>query len=138
MHQAIVVPVIVVELLRHLTSSIALSGVATLGYHHLPFISTMIRRGRAEGWLRQPIEVLPRWATFHGVAFNGVKIGPLPGFEERGSTVIADHDLEGGKVQPLLVVPKELIISRQNIELLAKSDHHLREVLEAIGDFGRV
>ncbi|CAO2651989.1 Nn.00g002720.m01.CDS01 [Neocucurbitaria sp. VM-36] len=97
----------------------------------------MIRRGRTEGWLKQPIDALPRWATFHGVVFNGVKIGPLPGFEERGSTVIANRDLEGGKTEPLLVVPKELIISRQNIELLAKADRHLRDVLEALGDFGR-
>jgi hypothetical protein len=98
----------------------------------------MIRRGRTEGWLKQPIDVLPRWASFHGVAFNGVNIGPLPGFEDRGSTVIADEKLHGGNVKPLLVVPKELIISRENIELIAKSDHHLREVLDAIGDFGRV
>ncbi|KAJ8111769.1 hypothetical protein OPT61_g5712 [Boeremia exigua] len=97
----------------------------------------MIRTGRSEGWLRQPIETLPTWASFHGVSFNGIKIGPLPGFEDRGSTVIADRELEGGKVEPLLVVPKELIISRQNIELLAKSDRHLREVLDAAGDFGR-
>jgi hypothetical protein len=31
-----------------------------------------------------------------------------------------------------------LIISRSNIELLAKADHHLQEVLSANGDFGRV
>lgn len=98
----------------------------------------MIRRGRQEGWLKQPIDALPSWATFHGVKLNGVKIGPLPGFEERGSTVIADHVLHGGKVDPLLVVPKDLIISRANIELLAKSDRHLRQILEANGDFGRV
>lgn len=98
----------------------------------------MIRTGRAEGWLKQPIETLPKWAAFHGVSFNGIKVGPLPGLEDRGSTVIADRELEGGKVEPLLVVPKELIISRQNIELIAKSDHHLRELLEATGDFGRV
>ena len=98
----------------------------------------MIQRGRKEGWLKEPIDALPRWAKFHGVEFNGVKVGPLPGFEERGSTVIADRKLEGGKVEPLLVVPKDLIISRLNIELLARSDRHLREVLEAIGDFGRV
>jgi hypothetical protein len=98
----------------------------------------MIRTGRTQGWLTQPIESLPTWSTFHGVAFNGVKVGPLPGLEERGSTVIADRELQGGKVEPLLVVPKELIISRQNIELLAKSDRHLRELLEALGDFGRV
>ncbi|KNG45711.1 set domain containing protein [Stemphylium lycopersici] len=97
----------------------------------------MIRRGRAEGWLKQPIEALPTWATFHGVRFNNVKVGPLPGYEERGSTVIARQKLQGGNVEPLLVVPKELIISRQNIALVSKSDHHLRELLEALGDFGR-
>ena len=98
----------------------------------------MIRRGRAEGWLKQPIEDLPKWAEFHGVNFNGIKIGPLPGFEDRGSTVIASRPLNGGQESPLLVVPKELIISRQTVELLAKSDQHLREVLGALGDFGRV
>lgn len=98
----------------------------------------MIKRGRHEGWLKQPIDALPTWATFHGVTFHSIKIGPLAGFEERGSTVIAQKELEGSSVEPLLVVPKELIISRANIELFAKSDHHLREVLEAIGDFGRV
>ncbi|KAH3951728.1 hypothetical protein HBI56_080050 [Parastagonospora nodorum] len=97
----------------------------------------MIKRGRQEGWLKEPIESLPRWATFHGVNFNHVKIGPLPGFEERGSTVIASRELQGGSVEPLLIVPKDLIISRTNIELFARADRHLREVLEAIGEFGR-
>jgi hypothetical protein len=101
-------------------------------------LAAMIRRGRAEGWLRQPIDVLPRWASFHGVEFNHVKIGPLPGYESRGSTVIADQKLVGGSVEPLIIVPKELIVSRRNIKLFSKSDHHLREVLEALGDFGRV
>ncbi|KAF2126801.1 SET domain-containing protein [Dothidotthia symphoricarpi CBS 119687] len=96
----------------------------------------MIRRGRTEGWLKQPIEALPRWAAFHGVSFEGIRIGPLPGFENRGSTVIADRELEGGKVEPLLVVPRDLIISRQNIEVLAKADRNLREVLDVLGDFG--
>jgi hypothetical protein len=104
----------------------------------ITFRANMIKRGREEGWLKEPIATLPIWATFHGVKFNDVKIGPLPGFEERGSTVIAARGLQGGSVEPLLVVPKELIISRENIELLARSDRHLREVLEAIGDFGRV
>jgi hypothetical protein len=98
----------------------------------------MIRRGRQEGWLKEPIDVLPKWAAFNGVKFNGVKIGPLPGYEDRGSTVIADRQLTGGTVESLLVVPKDLIISRANIDLFAKADRHLREVLAAIGDFGRV
>ena len=97
----------------------------------------MIRRGRKEGWLREPVEGLPAWASFHGVKFNGIKIGPLPGYEDRGSTVIADRDLDGDTELPLMTIPKELILSKENIELLAKSDHHLRDVLHALGDFGR-
>jgi hypothetical protein len=98
----------------------------------------MIKRGRREGWLKEPIEALPTWATFHGVKAIGVTIGPLAGFEERGSTVIAARDLQCSNIEPLLFVPRDLIISRENIELLARSDRHLREVLEAIGEFGRV
>jgi hypothetical protein len=98
----------------------------------------MFRRGRQEGWLKEPIEALPTWATFHGVKFNSVKVGPLPGFEERGSTVIAAHKLQGTDAEPLVVVPKDLIISRANIDLFAKADRHLQQVLDAIGEFGRV
>jgi hypothetical protein len=97
----------------------------------------MIKRGRIEGWLKRPISEFPTWAKFNSAKFNSVRIGPLPGFEQRGSTVIADRDLTGGKEEPLLVVPKELIVSRQNIELCAKADQHLHEVLDAAGDFGR-
>lgn len=101
-------------------------------------LGNMFKRGRAEGWLRRPIDALPLWAEFHGVRFNGIKVGSIPGLEDRGSTVIADRDLAGGKEDPLMVVPKDLIISRQNIEIIAKADHHLKEVLDAVGDFGRV
>lgn len=77
------------------------------------------------------------WAEFHGVRFNSIKVGPLSGFEDRGSTVIADRNLNGGQEEPLMVVPKELILSRQNIELYAKSDAHLRELLDSLGEFAR-
>jgi hypothetical protein len=96
----------------------------------------MIRRGRAEGWLKEPVEGLPTWATFRGVQFNGIKVGALPGFEHRGSTVIAQSDLASGQA-PLMSVPKDLILSRENVDLIAKSDHHLRELLQALGEFGR-
>ncbi|KAF2710208.1 SET domain-containing protein [Pleomassaria siparia CBS 279.74] len=97
----------------------------------------MFKRGREEGWLKRPIDTLPIWAQFHGVKFHGIEIGVMKGLEDRGSTVIAAHDLAGGGEGPLIFVPKELIISRQNIELMAKADQHLRQVLDAIGDFGR-
>ena len=98
----------------------------------------MFKRGRAEGWLRQPIEDLPVWAKFNGVKFNGIKIGPMPGLEDRGSTVIAARDLKGGDEDHLMIVPRDLIISRQNIDIIANADHHLKAVLDATGDFGRV
>lgn len=98
----------------------------------------MIRRGRTEGWLKRPVDTLPAWAEFNDVTFNSIKIGPVPGLEHRGSAVISDRDLVGGKEDFLMRVPKELIVSRQNIELFAKSDLHLKEALEAAGDFGRV
>jgi hypothetical protein len=98
----------------------------------------MIRRGRREGWLKRPITEFPPWAEFNGIKFNGVEIGPLPGFEHRGSTVIADRPLASSKEEPLIVVPQDLIISRQNIEVFAKSDQHLKELLDALGEFGRV
>lgn len=97
----------------------------------------MIRRGRTEGWLREPIEGLPTWASFHGVNFNDIQVGPLPGFEERGSTVIAARKLSGEEEEPLMTIPKELILSKQTVELIAKADQHLREVLQALDDFGR-
>lgn len=97
----------------------------------------MIRRGRTEGWLREPVQSLPTWASFHGVKFHGIKVGPLPGFEDRGSTVIAARELAGEEAEPLMTIPKELILSKQNIELMAKSDQHLRELLYVLDDFGR-
>ena len=98
----------------------------------------MIRRGRQEGWLRQPIDTLPRWAEFNAATFNGIKIGPLPGLEHQGSAVIADRDLDGDNEQPLMVVPKDLIISRDNIAIFAKADQQLKQVLDAVGEFGYV
>ncbi|KAF2748889.1 SET domain-containing protein [Sporormia fimetaria CBS 119925] len=97
----------------------------------------MIGLGRVDGWLKRPVEELSAWAAFHGVTFNGVKFGPLPGFEERGSAVVATRDLTANREEPLILVPRELILSRQNIEVFAKADKHLREVLDAVGDFGR-
>lgn len=98
----------------------------------------MIRRGRTEGWLKTPVESFPAWAEFQGVAFNNVKIGPLPGFEHRGSTVIATRDLVYGKEDPLVVVPRDLILSLSNVNVFAKADQHLKGALEALGEFGRV
>lgn len=117
-----------------LQSSLIWPGIVTAPWATLD----MIKRGRKEGWLKQPVETLPTWAEFNGAKSNGIRIGPMPGLEQRGSTVIATRNLSGGKEDPLIVVPKDLIISKANVELYAKSDQHLKQVLEAAGDFGRV
>jgi len=96
----------------------------------------MIRRGRAQGWLKLPIESLEHWASFNGVQYNGLSVGVIPGQEERGSAIrLASSSSED---KPLMLVPKDLIISKENVYLHAKSDKHLREVLEAVGEFGQV
>jgi len=96
----------------------------------------MIRRGRAQGWLKSPIESLEQWASFNGVQYNGISVGVIPGQEERGSAIRLASSIAEDK--PLMLVPKDLIISEENVYLHAKSDKHLREVLEAVGDFGQV
>lgn len=111
----------------------------TITPEHIPTVSLeMIGEGRTDGWLKRSVETLPAWAEFHGVKFNGIRVGPMPGFEHYGSTVIATRRLVAGQEDPLIVVPKELILSRQNIEVCAKSDQHLKEVLDALGEFGHV
>lgn len=98
----------------------------------------MIRRGRTEGWLKLPISTLPLWAGLNGIALDGISVGPLPGLEDRGSTVIAKKSMEGGNENPLVVVPRDLVLSVENVQTHAKLDKHLRAVLDALGDYGRV
>jgi len=98
----------------------------------------MIRRGRQEGWLKYPINRLEPWAKLSGVTFDGVKIGPLAGFESRGSSVIATRQFDAGPQNPLVVVPQELVLSLRNVQSYAKRCKPFGEILDALGDFGRV
>lgn len=99
----------------------------------------MIRRGRAEGWLRLPIQSLPSWATLNNVQFNGITVAPQRGLEDRGSTVIAQQTLRATEpATALMVVPRDLILSLERVLDHAKYDADFREVLDSLGDFGRV
>lgn len=82
-----------------------------------------------------PIEALPAWAELNNVEFHGVKISSLP--DSKGSRVVAtaEHTEEGAI---LMRIPQELVLSLEKVWIYAKSDHHLREVLEATGDYARV
>jgi hypothetical protein len=98
----------------------------------------MIRDGKQQGWLSLPVDTLSVWAAFNSVAFDGVNIGPLPGKEDRGSTVIAKRSLRGGHEPPLMTIPRDLILSLERIHAHAKSDSDFRAVLDGLGEFGRV
>ena len=95
----------------------------------------MIRTGHREGWLTLPISALPAWARINGCIFDSIKFDSLPG---RGSAVVAGRNLSGGDEKPLLTMPCDLVLSRERVELQAKSDSYLRELLDAVGDYGRV
>jgi hypothetical protein len=97
----------------------------------------MIRRGRQQGWLRAPIETLEQWSTFNGVEYHGIRVGVVEGHEDRGSAIRTIGVLDQAET-PLMRVPRELIVSKENVYLQAKSDQHLRQILEAVGDFGQV
>jgi len=99
----------------------------------------MIRDGKEQGWLRLSIETLQSWALFNDVSFNGVAVGLQKGREDRGSTVIARQKLTADAANvPLMTVPKDLILSMERVREHEKYDRDLREVMEALGEFGRV
>ena len=82
-----------------------------------------------------PIDQLGAWARLNSIEINGLKITTLQG--NRGSGLVATAERPVNN--PLLVtIPKDLILSLENVWLYAKSDKHLRQTLEATGDYSRV
>lgn len=56
---------------------------------------------------------------------------------DRGCGIIAVKDLHGS--EPVLVtVPRDLVVSTENVHIYAKADKHLQDVLDAAGKFSRV
>ncbi|RAL13203.1 SET domain-containing protein [Aspergillus homomorphus CBS 101889] len=98
-----------------------------------------------------PIETLPSWVKLNGVRIESVAFAHLTsGVDDdvdnssKGSAIVATEDRVGGEsalgavdTGVLLTVPPELILSLDTVHAYAKSDRHLREVLEAVGEFGR-
>lgn len=98
----------------------------------------MIRRGKTEGWLQLPSEALLPWAMLNEVSFDLTVPGQVEG---RGGALLAKEDLnadESAESRLLLTVPKDLILSLERVQEHAKVDKDFREVLQCLGDFGRV
>lgn len=81
-------------------------------------------------------ESLPAWAGLCGIQLHGVKFAKL----ENGTGIAATEDQENFESQAriLMTVPPDMVLSLETVHGHAKSDRYLREVLEALGDFGRV
>lgn len=107
----------------------------------------MIRRARQSGHLTLPITSLQPWAQFNGISFNGITCTSIP---NSGSGIVATRDLRSASNEdgasnedvnseaPLMIIPKELVLSLERVRMLALADRDLNEVLEAVGGFGRV
>jgi hypothetical protein len=98
----------------------------------------MITEGRTQGWLRNSLTDFHSWATFNGARLDGVRVGLIKGSELKGASVSATRELSQTPNQNLITVPRDLVLCLEKVEEFAKSDKHLREVLQALGDFGRV
>ena len=82
-----------------------------------------------------PVDQLAAWIRLNNVEFKGVKTTTLQG--NRGSGLVTTTEISTDN--PLLMtVPNELVLSLENVWIYAKSDKHLRQVLEATGDYARV
>ena len=97
-----------------------------------------------------PLEALPAWAKFNSVAIDGVLFGHMKSESDgidKGAAVVAAREQSGAGAEKagnvdrenvLIRVPSEVILSLEGVANYMKSDRYLREVLETLGDFGRV
>ncbi|KAI9724654.1 MAG: hypothetical protein M1828_003523 [Chrysothrix sp. TS-e1954] len=93
----------------------------------------MIRRGKAQGWLSLSRDDFRRWASWNDIEFRGVDAESVG---SKGQGLLATVAQDGAsEEEPLVVVPRSLILSKENVWLQSKSDKHLQSVLDAVGDF---
>lgn len=92
-----------------------------------------------------PLESLPTWLRLNGVLADGVEVQNLSSLEKNGDkgngiVAVQDKSSEQSDALPkiLLQIPSDLLLSLDAVHNYSKSDGHLREVLEAVGNFGRV
>ncbi|KAJ6109179.1 hypothetical protein N7486_001413 [Penicillium sp. IBT 16267x] len=90
-----------------------------------------------------PLNSLLAWLRLNGIATNGVAVQRLGSAEsetDKGNAILATADHSNNDPddqQILLQVPRDLVLSLESVHDYSKSDRDLREVLEAVGDFGR-
>lgn len=93
---------------------------------------------------------LPAWAKLNGITLHGVAFQHLHSEDDgsdKGAAVVAAeekisddarNDNPSAQAEILMRIPMDAILSLEGVNNYAKSDRYLRDVLEAVGDFGRV
>lgn len=82
-----------------------------------------------------PPSALRAWAHLNDVQSNGLTFGHLS-FHQKGLGITANVDLNEDEAI-LMKVPPSLVLSLENVWICAKSDPHLKEVLDAVGDYAQ-
>ncbi|KAI9813404.1 MAG: hypothetical protein M1827_004078 [Pycnora praestabilis] len=91
--------------------------------------------------LTLPIGNLSAWAKLNNVVYHGVRVEHLQnGSIDKGSAVIAVRDVPAATEaqEPLMIIPRETVLSLEAVERYAKYDRHLKEVLQAAGEYAWV
>ena len=95
----------------------------------------MIRRGKQEGWLSLPYETIPSFLKLYDIQSPGVRASKI---RHRGNGLIALRSADANQEQPSVVIPHDVILSKESVWEHAKIDQRLREVLEACGEIALV
>ncbi|KAJ5553586.1 hypothetical protein N7494_002964 [Penicillium frequentans] len=90
-----------------------------------------------------PLGALLAWLRLNGIVTNGVavqRVGSAESEADKGNAILAtanNSNKDPDNQQTLLQIPRDLVLSLESVHDYSKSDRDLREVLEAVGDFGR-
>lgn len=93
------------------------------------------------------LETLSAWTKLNDISVHGVAFQKIQAEDgtDKGSAIVATQNksndetqTKGSSPEILLRIPADMVLSLQLVETHAKADRHLRDVLEAVGEFGRV
>ncbi|KAL4779466.1 hypothetical protein BJX76DRAFT_340685 [Aspergillus varians] len=90
------------------------------------------------------IEALIPFARLYSISLRGVTFKKLRAEDgtDKGGAIVATEGRQSKSSEPsesdvLIKVPSDAILSLEMVQERSKYDQHLREVLEAVGDFGK-
>ncbi|KAL7802116.1 hypothetical protein V8C44DRAFT_345893 [Trichoderma aethiopicum] len=82
-----------------------------------------------------PIEALPAWALLNNVDFINAEIRNIEG---KGFGLVAKHDItneghDASAPEPVLRIPRDLVLSAEAVEEYAKVDQNFKQLLDVAG-----